>query len=175
MIVNVEYLFSLPAFRGRSEAELAATLKAVELMVRAYTRNNFQNEAIRFEAESLSDRLFGTSPFLKAGDTIQITKSLVNDGLYTITEINDRFIRVDADLFYTKSNTVTKVEYPVDVIQGVVDLMKWEVNNRDKVGIKAESLSRHSVTYYEQDAGNTVMGYPGSLLGFLQPYMKAGF
>lgn len=175
MIVNVEYLFSLPEFRGKSESELNDTLKAVELMVRAYTKNNFQNEAIRFEAEAYSDKIFGKSPFLKAGDTIQISKSLVNDGLYTIKEITDTFIRVDADLFYTKSNTVTKVEYPVDVIQGVIDLMKWEVNNREKVGIKAESLSRHSVTYFEQNAGNTVMGYPVSLLGFLQPYMKAGF
>ena len=75
MIVNVEYLFSLPEFRGKSESELNDTLKAVELMVRAYTKNNFQNKAIRFEAEAYSDKIFGKSPFLKAGDTIQISKS----------------------------------------------------------------------------------------------------
>lgn len=175
MIINVEYLFSLPDFRGRSETELNNTLKAVELMIRAYTRNSFQNPAIRFEAASYADKLYGISPFLKAGDTIQITKSGVNDGIYTVSEITDRFTRVEGVLFQTASNLVTKIEYPADVIQGVVDLMKWEVNNRDKVGIKAETLSRHSVTYFEQDAGNTVMGYPVSLLGFLQPYMKAGF
>ena len=31
------------------------------------------------------------------------------------------------------------------------------------------------VTYYDQDASNTVMGYPVSLLGFLKPYRKARF
>ena len=46
---------------------------------------------------------------------------------------------------------------------------------RDKVGIKSETLSRHSVTYYDQDAGNQVMGYPASLMGFLSPYIKARF
>jgi len=72
-------------------------------------------------------------------------------------------------------NLITKVEYPVDIVQGVINLMKWEVENREKVGIKSETLSRHSVTYFDQDANNTVMGYPVALLGFLQPYMKARF
>lgn len=58
---------------------------------------------------------------------------------------------------------------------GVLNLLKWEVEHRDKVGVKSETLSRHSVTYYDQDANNTVMGYPVSLLGFLAPYRKARF
>ena len=70
---------------------------------------------------------------------------------------------------------MTKVEYPDDVQQGVIELMIWEVKNRQKVGIKSETLSRHSVSYYDQDANNQVMGYPVSLLGFLKPYIKARF
>ena len=57
---------------------------------------------------------------------------------------------------------VTKVEYPADVKMGVVNLMKWEMEKRDKVGIQSESISRHSVTYYNMDGDNTVMGYPKS-------------
>lgn len=38
MIVNVQYLFSLPDFRGKSETELNNALKAIELMLRAYTK-----------------------------------------------------------------------------------------------------------------------------------------
>ena len=72
-------------------------------------------------------------------------------------------------------NTATKVIYPADVKKGVIDLMIWEKNNRQKVGIKSETLSRHSVTYYDQDSNNQVMGYPVSLLGFLKPYMKPRF
>ena len=80
---------------------------------------------------------------------------------------------VDGDLFDYPLNTVTKVQYPVDIQKGVIDLMLWEKENRSKVGVKSETLSRHSVTYYDQDANNSKMGYPVALLGFLTPYMKA--
>ena len=82
---------------------------------------------------------------------------------------------MDRPLFSIDHNLVTKVEYPVDVQMGVINLMKWEITYRNKVGIKSESLSRHSVTYFDQDANNQVMGYPVSLLGFLEPYKKARF
>lgn len=176
MIVDVETLISMTEFRGLSEAELKQKLKAIELAIRAYTNNNFQNRCVRIEAKTYSDKVYGTSPFLRVGDTIQISKSGVNDGIYTITEITPEFIRLDTTLlFMVNYNLITKVEYPVDIVQGVINLMKWEVENREKVGIKSETLSRHSVTYFDQDANNTVMGYPVALLGFLQPYMKARF
>jgi len=175
MIVPVEELTSMTEFSGKTETELKNKLKAVEQLIRAYTNNNFQNRNIRFSARSLKDRVFGTSPFLKVGDTVQISQSKVNDGLYTITEIGDDFIRLDAELFQNDLNLITKVEYPVDIKAGVISLMVWEVQNRQKVGIKSETLSRHSVTYYDQDANNQVMGYPVALLGFLKPYIKARF
>lgn len=67
------------------------------------------------------------------------------------------------------------VVYPADIKMGVVNLLKWELGNRDKVGIASETISRHSVTYVDQTAANTLMGYPASLMGFLKPYMKARF
>jgi hypothetical protein len=115
------------------------------------------------------------SPFLKVGDTVQVTESDVNDGLYLVSEIGEDSITVDKDLWEVAHNLVTKVEYPVDIRMGVINLLKWEVTHRDKVGIKQETISRHSVTYYDQDAGNQVMGYPVSLLGFLELYKKARF
>ena len=84
-------------------------------------------------------------------------------------------ITVDRDLFSIDHNLVTKVEYPADVQEGVINLLQWEIENRQKVGIKQETLSRHSVTYFDQDANNQVMGYPVALLGFLAPYIKARF
>ena len=66
-------------------------------------------------------------------------------------------------------------EYPMDVKMGAVNLMKWELNNRDKVGIASESISRHSVTYVDQTGENTLMGYPVALMGFLRPYKRARF
>lgn len=175
MIVAVDEVMKLPEFANQTESVIADKLKAVELSIRAYTNNNFQNRYVRFLAESLGNRLMGVSDFLKVGDTVQISQSKVNDGLYTITEISDTFIRVDSNLYRYPDNLVTKVEYPADIKAGVIDLLKWEVKNRQKVGIKSETLSRHSVSYYDQDANNQVMGYPVALLGFLKPYIKARF
>lgn len=66
-------------------------------------------------------------------------------------------------------------EYPMDVKIGVVNLLKWEMNNREKVGVASETISRHSVTYVDQTAANTLMGYPSALMGFLKPYKRARF
>lgn len=66
-------------------------------------------------------------------------------------------------------------EYPMDVKMGVVNLLKWEMTNREKVGVASETISRHSVTYVDQTAANTLMGYPAVLMGFLKPYKRARF
>lgn len=175
MIVSVEDLIEMPEFTGKSEKALQKKLNAVEHLIRSYTNNNFQNRFVRFQAKTLGNRVFGISPFLRVGDTVQISQSRVNDGIYCITEIGKDFIRLDSELFETELNLITKVEYPDDVQAGVIDLMKWEVKNRQKVGVKSETLSRHSVSYYDQDATNQVMGYPVALLGFLKPYIKPRF
>lgn len=107
-------------------------------------------------------------------DLTKNTKTMVNDGLYKITELGDDFIRVDQEL-YKSTNLITKVEYPADVRAGVLELLKWDIKNRPKTGVKSETLSRYSVTYFDQDANNQVMGYPVALLGFLKPYIKARF
>lgn len=175
MIISVDELLSMVEFHGQDEKMLQKRLNAIELMIRKYTNNNFQNRAIRFTGNSLGNRIFGCHPFIRVGDTLQVSESEVNDGLYVVTEITEDFIRVDRELFKVDHNMVTKIVYPEDVKVGIVNLLKYEIDMRDKVGIKSESLSRHSVTYVDYDANNQVMGYPVSLLGFLKPYMKARF
>lgn len=164
-------------FKGDSEELLTMKLTAIESLVRSYTNNKFQNRHVRLEVPSVNGELIGFSPYLSVGDTVEISQSLVNDGLYVITGLADGKISIsgDREIYDNPLNMVTKIIYPPDVRKGVIDLMIWEKNNRQKVGVKAETLSRHSVTYYDQDANNQVMGYPVSLLGFLKPYMKARF
>lgn len=177
MILSIDEIMQLPEFKGQDESVIKTKLEAVENLIRAYTNNNFQNRNIRFVANSAADRIYGLSEYMKVGDTVQISQSLVNNGLYVITEINtdEDWIRVDKELFTFDYNLVTKVEYPQDIKMGVINLLKWEIENRSKVGIKSETLSRYSVTYYDQDSNNSVMGYPVALLEFLKPYMKARF
>ena len=176
MILSVEEAKNfLPELSTVSDDLLKQKLDAVEVMVRKYTNNNFQNRNIRFLADSVGTILNGSSPFLVEGDTIQVSESRVNDGLYVLTSVSDSSVTVDRPLFPVDHNLVTKVEYPADVKLGIVNLLKWDFNNRDKVGVKSETISRHSVTYFEVDHLNQVMGYPVSLLGFLEPYKKARF
>ena len=66
-------------------------------------------------------------------------------------------------------------EWPMDIKMGVVNLMKWDDQSRDKVGVSSETISRHSVTYVDMTNDNSIMGYPAALLGFLKPYKKARF
>lgn len=179
MIISVDELKSLlPEFASKPDALIESKLTAIEVMIRKYTNNNFQNRNIRFIApSSLGNYLNGKSPYIKIGDTVQVSESLVNDGLYVVDMIKEDKIRVKESkhLFATGHNMVTKIEYPEDLKAGVVNLMKWEFTNRDKVGYKQETISRHTVTYFDQDANNQVMGFPVSLLGFLEPYKKARF
>ena len=175
MIVKVEDLMTLPEFNGMSADSLKMQLDAIEDMVRKYTNNNFQNRSIRFLADSVGTILNGSSPFLVEGDTIQVSDSRVNDGLYVLKSVDNESVVVDRPLFTVDHNLVTKVEYPADVKLGIVNLLKWDFGNREKVGIKSETISRHSVTYFDIDSSNQVMGYPVSLLGFLESYKKARF
>lgn len=157
---------------------LEAKLQALELLIRAYTNNNFQKRAFRAVAVAVSDGngliTTASNPF-KPGDTLQITESEANEGLVTIKAVTNDAITVKENLIDESGIVVTKVVYPADVRMGCVNLMKWEMNNRDKVGIASETISRHSVTYFNMDGDNSLMGYPKSLLGFLKPYMKARF
>lgn len=175
MIVPIEDVMLLPEFKHMDEQQVQKKLNALEILIRKYTNNNFQNRYIRFTASSLGNKIMGCHPFNRVGDTIQISESNVNDGLYVIKEVADDFIRLDKDLFTVEHNLVTKIEYPADVQQGVIKMLQWDVESMNRVGIKSETLSRHSVTYFDQDKNNQVMGFPVSLLGFLEVYKKARF
>lgn len=175
MIVSVETLLDMSEFSGIDESVLQRKLDAVESLIRSYTNNSFQNRHIRFEGYSEGNQIFGTSHYLKTGDTVQITKSDVNDGLYVLTAVDDESVTVDGELFTVPLNRVTKVEYPAAVQEGVINLLLWDVENRDKARIQSETLSRHAVTYASQTDENTIMGYPKMLMGFLRPFMKARF
>ncbi|WP_407399692.1 hypothetical protein [Treponema sp.] len=160
-----------------TDAMITARLKAVELMIRAITNNNFQARAFRAVAVALADGkqlLVNSNPF-KQGDTIQISESDLNTGLYTVTAVSSGSVTVSEDLNDESGVLLTKVVYPDDVKMGVVNLIKWDLEKRDKVGIASETISRHSVTYVNMDGDNTTGGYPKALMGFLRPYMKARF
>ena len=175
MIISVEKAKSLIGFPDWSDEKIEMKLKAVEQTIRAYTNNNFQNREIRIQAFIRAGVFMSESliPFA-AGDTVQVSESRFNSGLFTVSEEpGDTTFMVSEKTRDEDNVLVTKVEYPADVVACAVNLMEWEVNNRAKVGIQSETLSRHSTTYFNMDGANNVMGYPASLLGCLKPYRKA--
>lgn len=178
MILTVEELKSQVDCGDMTDEVIKSRLTAIEGVIRAYTHNNFQNRNIRFVAESTNgDQIQNKTDFLKEGDTIQITASLVNDGLYTVVAITDEYITVDREIYGVPNNKVTKIEYPPDVVQCAIDLFEWKHKFGSKVGIKSESetLSRHSESVTYEDSATLFMGYPRGILNGLSLQMKARF
>ena len=167
MIISVEEVKKYIT-TAESDEVLEAKLQALELLIRKHTNNNFQDRNRRFASSISSGDLTVSYPYVKEGDTIQISESLFNDGLYV-------YAATGMDLTDEDRCLVTKVSYPMDVVMGVVNMLKWDLENRDKVGIQSETISRHSVTYFDMNGDNSSLGYPKSLIGFLKPYMKARF
>lgn len=172
MILSVEKAKSLITFPGWTDEKIEMKLKAVEQTIRAYTNNNFQDRDYRRTADIVGGLFVveALTPF-DIGDTVQISESRLNKGLFTVASADDSTFTVEEAVKDEEDVLVTKIVYPADVIDCCVNLMEWEVNNRGKVGIKSETLSRHSVTY--EDSASMFMGYPASLLGCLKPYRKA--
>ena len=175
MIITVDELRRYIS-TDEEEQALAGRLQALELLIRGYTNNNFQVRGLHCECD-ISGKTFMSDTFtpFEVGDTVQVSGSEKNNGLYTVESVTDTTFTVNGKTYDDIDVYVVKVEYPADVKMGVVNLLKWELNNRDKVGVQSESISRHSVTYYNMDGDNSIMGYPKSLMGFLRPYMKARF
>lgn len=174
MIISVEKAKELVGFPGWTDEKIRMKLLAVEQTIRAYTNNNFQDRDYRRTADIIGGLFVveALTPF-DIGDTVQISESRLNKGLFTVSTADDSTFTVEEAVKDENDVLVTKIEYPADVIACAVNLMEWEVKNRGKVGVQSETLSRHSVTYFNMDGANNVMGYPASLLGCLKPYRKA--
>lgn len=175
MIISLEKIKELVSFPdGWTDAKIVMKLQAIEQTIRAYTNNNFQDRGFRVSAQLIGGVFMAESPIpFSVGDTVQVTQSQYNDGLFTVTEVAGNTFTTAEECRDEDFVLCTKVRYPADVVACAVDLMAWEVQSRDKVGVQSETISRHSVTYFNQDAANQVMGYPVTLLGCLKAYRKA--
>lgn len=170
MIISVEELKKYIT-TDVQDAVLEGKLQALELLIRSYTHNNFQERRFRTVGDVSGNTLKcrNTSLF-KVNDTI-----MIDDDLVVISAISEAEMTISESLLPDTDCLITKIVYPMDVKMGIINMMKWDLENRDKVGIQSETISRHSVTYFNMDGDNSLMGYPKSLLGFLKPYMKARF
>lgn len=177
MIISVEKAKQeISDFKGWSDVKIERKLKAIEQAVRSYTHNNFQDRDCRRTADIVGGSFYveALTPF-EVGDTVQVSESGLNKGLFTVATVDDSLFTVEEAVKDEKDVLVTKIVYPEDVVDCAFNLLEWELEHRAKVGIQSETLSRHSVTYFNMDGDNSIMGYPKSLMGTLKPYMKARF
>ena len=172
-------ILSLIEARAIDAAINQEDLDALETSVRELTNNNFQNVHIRFKGiEFVGNNLIAVNdPIvgLKVGDTIEVNYSHYNDGLYVIESIDGKQITVQGTPFFvanTSGSMLTLVQYPADVKAGLKKILSYNLKMADKIGIKSESISRMSTTYYDVNASEAVDGYPAALVSFLQKYEK---
>lgn len=173
MIISVEKAKELVDFKGWTDEKIAHKLKAVEQVIRKYTNNNFQERAYRKTADIIGGLFYAEDSLFAVGDTVQVSQSELNEGLYTVTGLTISGFAVEENVVDENEVLVTKVKYPDDVIDCAVSLLEWDVKNREKIGIKSETLSRHSVTY--EDSASMSNGYPNAILNSLKLYKKARF
>ena len=171
MIITVEELRSVSELSNIPDEQLTVMCEGIEDFIRQYTNNNFIVKNVTFNTPSLNGKLDTVSPIFKVGDTVLISNSKYNNGVYVINDLDGT---LDKELFDDDNNKVTLVKYPQAIKSGVIKLLKYNAKMDDKVGISSESLSRHSVSY-AQPSSDSVGGYPSSLMSFLKPYMKARF
>lgn len=171
MIITVEELKQVSELSNIPDEQLALMCEGIEDFIRQYTNNNFIVKNVTFNTPSVEGKLTTVSPLFKVGDTVLISNSKYNNGVYVINDLDGT---LDKELFDDDNNKVTLVKYPPAIKLGVVKLLQYNAKMDSKVGISSESLSRHSVSY-AQPTSDSIGGYPASTMSFLKPYMKARF
>lgn len=171
MIITIEELKKVSELSNIPDEQLTVMCEGIEDFIRQYTNNNFTVKNVTFNAPSTDGKLETVSPLFNVGDTVLISNSKYNNGVYVLTAMDGT---LDKELFDDDNNKVTLVKYPHAIKLGVVKLLQYNAKMDSKLGISSESLSRHSVSY-AQPTSDSIGGYPASMMSFLKPYMKARF
>ena len=171
MIITIEELKEVSELTNIPDEQLEIMSEGIEDFIRQYTNNNFIVKNVTFNTPSVDGKLETVSPLFNVGDTVLISNSKYNNGVYVLTAMDGT---LDKELFDDENNKITLVKYPPAIKLGVVKLLQYNAKMDSKVGISSESLSRHSVSY-AQPTSDSIGGYPASMMSFLKPYMKARF
>lgn len=151
----------------------------------------FRSDNIVLPINASGAPLQGTTDFLKyikVGDTIEVYGTGVNDGVFDVVELEPKIdpsdplpteyiirVRLPEGFEFVSDSfdgSLVKVHYPLDVVGGVKKLIEYDFNMQGRVGIKSETVSRLTVTYFDMTAAESENAYPRSLTNFLARYRR---
>lgn len=155
-------------------------LDGIEKAIRKEANNPFQNLAARFHQLIFENEnkiiVFDDVEGLRKGDTIQVSGSKWNDGLYVIEVIEGNEITLQGEpRLFNGSNPeafITKIEYPADIVAGVQKLLQYDTQMSGKMGLKSKTVSRMSETYFDQNSTESIAGYPAAMMSFIDKYRR---
>ena len=117
-----------------------------------------------------SDELVG----YQEGDTIELIGTLYNDGLHLVSSVSEFYLEVEQPLIDESApkGIVAKVDYPADLAFHLMAIVQYRAKMAGKVGIKSESISRKSTTYFDNTASESIEGLPAAMWAFIKKYRK---
>lgn len=155
------------------------SLNAYEQKVRTLTNNHFHVSGIRLKGLNIDDQgmieLPSDFPGLFENDTVEISGTRYNDGLFSVAEINVGSVKLTGARWVpekAKNAYLTLVCYPDDVLDGVSKLIEYNAQMASKTGLKSKTVARMSETYYDVNSTDNVDGFPKSMFSFLDKYRK---
>lgn len=178
MILPLNELQNLLSKEVENEEWLKLKLNAIESMIVNKTNNNFIVQKSKLCTNVIFNNKSITAPSYnfeslgyKKDNQILVMHTNLNNGYYTVANVTKNTIELIEDVNNEECDcTIAKVEYPADIIVGTVKLIEYDLKMADKLGVKSETISRYSVTYYDVTSNESDEGYPSSLLGFLKKY-----
>lgn len=156
-------------------------IDALEASIRETTNNNFQIPSARIRDLVMTSAALvidAVPSWIRVGETLQISATALNDGLYVVESIEGtEVVLASADFIpgTYEGSYVTLVRYPADVKAGALKILDYSGRTAEKLGIKSETISRYNVTYFDLTAGESKGGYPAYLMQFLDNYRKIGW
>lgn len=173
-------IISLSDAQKINSAITQADLDAFEQTIRQITANTFQVKGVRargiiIAGDTVAFKHDNLTESVIENDTLELHGAGVNDGLYTVKSKTESSIVLDRAPRRAGSFSeaiLSLVVYPADIRAGVIKLLQYDVKMASKLGVKSETVSRMSTTYYDVNSSESMSGYPSSLLNFVKKYEK---
>ena len=106
MIITIEELKKVSELSNIPDEQLTVMCEGIEDFIRQYTNNNFIVKNVTFNTPSMDGKLETVSPLFNVGDTVLISNSKYNNGVYVLTAMDGT---LDKELF-DDDNKVTLVK-----------------------------------------------------------------